>query len=98
VKVHRGIVAVLDEAKRLGASVEARDDGKYWEHRDAELLRAEVDRWNGVVAVFAGKLKDKLGEAGFHDVVAPITDDPLFEHLEAKGQALLENADEESED
>jgi len=93
-RIHGGIVAVLDEAERLGMSVDVRDDGKFWDHRDAGLLRAEVDRWNGLVAVVAGKLKDKLGEAGIHDIIAPITDDPLFEHLEAKGQELLEPPDD----
>ncbi len=91
-KVHDGICQILDEAVRLGMQVDVRDDSDYWKKRDAAALRAEVERWNALVAAFTGKFKDLVGDRE-GAIVAPITQDPAFEHMEAKGQNMLGDLD-----
>jgi hypothetical protein len=87
-RVHRAIFAVLDECKRLGMTTRIRDDGKYWRHRDDAKLVAELQKWDELVAGFAGKLCDALGSQQ-GTVLAPIRDRQDFEHLEAKGARRL---------
>ncbi|MEP6766977.1 MAG: hypothetical protein ABJB66_21850, partial [Gemmatimonadaceae bacterium] len=60
--------------------VVVRDEAQYWETRDEAQLLASVRQMNRLVAGFAGRLSDALGEA--HDVRAPIFDHPRFERLE----------------
>jgi hypothetical protein len=80
VRCHTSIVAVLDEAVRLGFDVRVSDEGEYWETRDVAKLTAKVDDMNHLVAKLAGALYDKLGpHVGLE---APIFDHPNFEHLE----------------
>ena len=85
-KIHDAICRLLDCAKALGIKVEVFDEGGYFKKRDPALLKQKVDQMNGLVAAVAGKMKDVLGPKS---VVATITADPTFEHLEAKGQKLL---------
>ena len=44
--------------------------------------------WDAIVANFAGKFTDALGD-GAGSVIAPIQDRPDFEHLEAKGIGVI---------
>jgi hypothetical protein len=88
--IHAGICKMLDHARALGLTVTVHDESNFWDHRDAEKLRAEVHRWNTMVAAVAGNLKDAFGNrAGA--VQGPIFKDPAFEKLEAQGQPFLEN-------
>lgn len=80
IKCHVGLVTLLDRARELGVDVEVHDEGEYWEKRDETQLVAEVRRWNQLMARFAGRLADVLGDK--HDVVAPIFERRDFEHLE----------------
>ncbi|HET6425203.1 MAG TPA: hypothetical protein VFG20_16060, partial [Planctomycetaceae bacterium] len=48
-------------------------------------LRQQLASWNGLVAAFAGQLKDQLGTNPETGVQSPILTAPDFEHLEAKG-------------
>ena len=57
-----------------------RDEGQYWETRDEARLITNVQKMSKIVAAFAGRLSDALGDA--HDVRAPIFDHPRFERLE----------------
>jgi hypothetical protein len=80
---HLLVIAILDRAKALGLLDEVRDEGGYWEHRDVSALGKEVGHWNALIAGFAGRLKDLIGD----EVAAAITQFPNFEHLEAEGRA-----------
>ena len=84
-RCHLMVVALLDQAKELGCLEEVHDEGKFWDNRDVKALVPEIKSWNGMIAAFAGKLKDTLGDG----VEAPITDYSNFEQLELAGQSKL---------
>lgn len=90
--IHDGICRTLDEAARLKMKIKVIDEGKYWEDRDAEKLRTTIDRWNHMIAAFVGGVKDKLGG---QSVVAPITQNPSFEQMEARGQKYFRRPDDD---
>lgn len=82
VQCHMAVVAVLDEAVRLGFDVEVLDEGTYWESRDVDALRAHVRDMNHIIAQFAGAVHDAVGHE--HKVESPIFARRDFEHLEMK--------------
>jgi hypothetical protein len=85
-----GVVALLDEAQRLGVLGEVSDEGDFWETRSLERLTKEIGDQSAMLAGFLGVLKDAMGQApGTGTVEAPIAANPNFEHLEAEGQRLL---------
>ena len=73
---------MLDYAKEIGMLESVSDEGEFWEKRNIEELAREVGQWNEMIAAWAGKLKDQLGD----QLLAAITEFPNFEHLEARGQ------------
>jgi len=77
---HTALVQLLDHAISLGINVEVYDETRYWETRDTARLVAEVHTMNQLVARFAGRLSDAIGEGP--DVQAPIFEHPRFERLE----------------
>jgi hypothetical protein len=79
VRAHLAVVALLDAAAELGILREVGDEGGYWEKRDARLLAQEVSHWNTMIAGWAGRFKDMLGDGA----VSEIAKYPNFEHLEA---------------
>ncbi len=83
-EAHIRIVMLLDEAERLGIPVEVADEGEFWEKRDEEHLLFKLRELSAILAAFAGRLKDRLGD---ESVKGPIRDHPDFERLEAKGEA-----------
>ena len=80
VACHTTLVALLDEAARLGFGLEVEDEGGYWESRDVDRLLAELRKMNHIVARFGGALHDAIG--GEHSVEAAIFAHPEFERLE----------------
>jgi len=82
VRCHTSIVALLDEAVKLGFTVNVNDEGGYWESRDADQLLERVDHMNRLVAALAGAVHDRIGDA--HRVDGPIFQHPDFERLETK--------------
>ena len=50
VRVHTSIVALLDEAVRLGFDVRVYDEGEFWETRDVEKLAGKVGEMNHLIA------------------------------------------------
>lgn len=80
-RCHLSLVKLLDCAAELGLLGEVNDEGEYWEKRDLPALVNEIGEWNNMMAGWAGRLKDALGEGA----IAEITKFPNFEHLEAKG-------------
>jgi hypothetical protein len=90
-KAHVSIFRAIDEAKRLGMNTRIRDDTSFWRDRDEAKLLAELARWDALIAGFAGKIGDKLAEAG-HNLEAPIKDRSDYEHLEAKGAQMMNEA------
>ena len=84
-RCHLLVVAMLDKCKELGCLDEVYDEGKFWDNRDVKALVPEIESWNGMIAAFAGQLKDTLGDG----VEAPITEFSNFEQLELAGQSTL---------
>ena len=78
-RCHLTLVRLLDCAKELNMLSEVEDDSGYWKHRDISNLMETIGQWNRQIAGFVGRFQDKFGG----DFVAPITDYPNFEHLEA---------------
>ena len=85
------MVALLDEAQRLGILGKVSDEGEFWETRSLERLTKEIGDQSAMLAGFLGALKDAMGQApgGAGTVEAPIAGYPNFEHLEAEGRRLL---------
>jgi hypothetical protein len=89
-RCHLGVVALLDEAKKLGILGTVSDEGDFWETRNLERLTKEIDDQSAMLAGLLGALKDAMGQApGAGTVEAPIAAFPNFEHSEAEGQRLL---------
>ncbi len=86
-KAHQSLVTLLDRIAALPVTLQVSDDSGYWEHRDEDQLRQQLASWNGLIAAFAGQMKDQLGTDPDTGVQAPILTAPDFEHLEAKGLA-----------
>lgn len=87
-KAHLGLIELLDQIHATGVKVRMSDDSKYAQHRDVDRLLNSLRDWNALIAGFAGKLGDLLGnEPGA--LIAPIKDRPDFEHLEAEGMSVL---------
>lgn len=86
-RCHVAAVDLLVAVSDLGVEVEINDEGGYWPSRDESELRRSVDRMNGIVAAFAGALKDVTDETGGAPVQSPIFAHPQFERLEAEGIA-----------
>ncbi len=78
-RCHLTIIRLLDRAKELHMVAEVKDEGEFWQHRDVAKLVETIGQWNRHLAGFVGQFKDAIG----NDFVAPITDYPNFEHLEA---------------
>jgi DNA-binding XRE family transcriptional regulator len=81
-RCHLAVVKLLDHAKEIGILGDVSDEGDYFEKRDIEALAKEVGDWNTMIAGFAGRLMDELGEK----VTSEIAKFPNFEHLEARGR------------
>jgi hypothetical protein len=84
-RCHLLVIALLDKAKELGVLESVSDEGDFWEKRDIKALVEEIGSWNNMIAAFAGKLRDALGDG----VQSPITEFKNFEQLEQAGQAEL---------
>ena len=82
IRCHTSLVALLDEAKRLGFDVDVTDEGGYWDGRDIALLHAHLRQMNHLVARFGGAVHDALGAE--HEVEAEIFRHPNFERLEMR--------------
>ena len=83
-KAHLSLIELLDQINAAGVKVRIGDDTKYAKHRDVDRLLRSLRQWDAIIASFAGRLSDALGNyAG--TLIAPIKDRPDFEHLEAKG-------------
>src|SRR5262249_29479681 len=87
-RAHLSLIELLDQVHATGPKVQIRDDSKYAKHRDADRLLRSLRDWNAIVARFAGKLTDALGDDS-GTIVAPIKERPDFEHLEADGIRVL---------
>jgi hypothetical protein len=85
IKCHTSLVALLDEAVKLGFIVEVTDEGGYWESRDVDRLLAALATMNRIVAKLGGALHDAIGTE--HSIEAPIFEHPNFERLEMETDA-----------
>lgn len=80
-RCHLVVIKLLDCARQLGLLAEVKDESRFWETRDLASLVETIGRWNRHMAGLVGRIKDWFGG----EFVAPITDYPDFEHLEAEG-------------
>ena len=87
-RCHVGLVRLLDHAADIGILAEAKDEGGYYEQRDAAALVTEIEEWNKLIAGAVGAMKDTLESLGQNAQAfeSEITRYPDFEHLEAKGR------------
>jgi len=87
-RVHIGLVELLDRASELGARVDVCDDGEFWQSRDERRLLEKLEEHNAQIAAIAGALGDALRD---HDesLTAPITERQDFERLEADGRERM---------
>ena len=83
-RCHTTVIALLRQCAALGARVRIADEGGWWPRRSDATLRQKVDEMNGIVAAFAGAMKDAVDEGG-PKIAAPIFAHPQFERLEAEG-------------
>ena len=74
---HLRLVDMMEYAMQCGIDVFVVDEGQYWETRDREVLLAELDKSNRLIAGLAGRLYDSP-----LSVEAVIFEHPDFEHLE----------------
>ncbi|MBI2806122.1 MAG: hypothetical protein HYX68_14165 [Planctomycetes bacterium] len=81
-RCHLSVIKMLDHAKAIGILGDVSDEGEFFEKRDVKALAKEVGDWNSMIAGWAGRLKDVLGDS----VQSAISEFPDFEHLEAKGR------------
>jgi hypothetical protein len=88
-RCHLVVIAMLDEAKKLGCLGDVNDEGGFWKNRSIEVLAKSVGDWNEMIAAFGGAIKSLWGETTGGSVFAPIIQFPNFEHLEAEGQKHL---------
>ena len=90
-RCHLGVVALLDEAHKLGVLGAVSDEGEFWATRNLARLTKEIGEQSAMLAGFLGVLNDAMGHApgGAGAVEAPIAAYPNFEHLEAEGERLL---------
>jgi hypothetical protein len=90
-RCHLSVVALLDEAEKLGFLGEVSDEGEFWDTRSLKHLTKEVGEQSAELAAFVGALREAVGQAsdGASRLEAPIVRYPNFEHLEAEGQRLL---------
>lgn len=86
-RCHTAAVDLLAGWRELGLRVDISDEGEYWPGRDETALRHNVERMNGIVAGFAGALRDATEGDGGAPVQAPIFGHPQFERIEAAGVA-----------
>ena len=80
IRSHLLLVALLEEAARLGITIEVRDETGYWQTRDTAHLVRQVRDMNRIVAAFAGAVHDAISPTA--KVGGEIFDHPEFEHLE----------------
>lgn len=85
-RCHVGLVRLLDHAAELGILAEVKDEGGYWQERDAAALVKEIDNWNKMIAGAYGAMRDTLESMGADagTLVSEIAKYPNFEHLEAE--------------
>ncbi|MBK8268086.1 MAG: hypothetical protein IPK83_07170 [Planctomycetes bacterium] len=95
-RVHKGLVALMDAARDLGIEVVVRDDGEYWESRDTQRLLANLREWNEKVAAITGMLTEQFREKADGVLIAPIKEHMDYEHLEAKGMGALHHQSDDT--
>jgi hypothetical protein len=87
-RCHLAVVALLDEAKKLGCLSSVSDEGGFWEKRSVEALGKETGQWNEMIAAGLGVLQG-IAESDGSKLEAPILGFPNFERLEAAGHENL---------
>ena len=87
-RCHLSVIAMLDNAKRIGFEVTVNDESDYFEKRDVHGLVKSIGSWDQLLAGFGGALKDAAGNVGM-TIESPIFERKDFEALEMAGQSLL---------
>jgi hypothetical protein len=74
---HLRMVDMMEYAIQSGIDVTVWDEGQYWETRDRNVLLAELEKMNRLIAGIAGRVHDSS-----LSIEAPIFEHPDFERLE----------------
>lgn len=85
-RCHTSAILLISQWTSLGAKLRIVDEGDWWPERSDAILRGKLDEMNGIVAAFAGAMKD-AADGGGPKVEAAIFEHPQFERLEAEGIA-----------
>lgn len=85
-RCHTTAILLINHWTELGATLRIVDEGEWWPERSDATLRRKLDEMNGIVAAFAGAMKDATDDGG-PQVEAAIFAHPQFERLEAEGAA-----------
>ena len=89
-RCHLAARELLTQWREAGVHVRINDEGGCWPRVHLATLRARLDQMNGIVAAFAGALKDAAEDTDGAPIESPIFAHPGFERLEAEG--LTRNA------
>lgn len=81
---HLSLVTLVEECERRGIAIAVRDETGYWETRSTEHLVAEVEKMNGIVAGFAGRLSDAISPN--YKAQGAIFEHQEFERMETKAR------------
>ena len=85
-RCHKQVLSLLEFWQHLGATVEVRDEGGYWDTQSEDGLRDVLNQYHRLIAMCAGAMKDAAEATGSGlRVEAPIFNRPDFEHLEHEG-------------
>jgi hypothetical protein len=62
-RCHLLVIRLLDHARDLGLLQSVRDEGQFWDNRDVEALGRRVGVSSALVALWADRLKNALGDS-----------------------------------
>ena len=79
-RCHLCVIRMLDHAKELGVLANVKDEGGFWDGRDAKALVLKVGEWNEGMARLVGELEKTFGGT----FIAPITEHPEFKARQRK--------------
>lgn len=89
VRQHMTILNLLERIEQLGISVAVRDDGRYWETANLDVLREELERDLRITAYACSYMRAFIGDDPEAAEQNPILLHPDFERLAEEGAKLI---------
>jgi hypothetical protein len=84
-RCHTNAILLIRVWAELGGRLRLVDEGGWWPRRSDATLRRKLGEMDGIVAAFAGVMKDAAEDEGGPRIQSPIFAHPQFERLEAEG-------------